>query len=49
MASGEPGFSAKEDAFYQRYPQLLEAQKIPLQETLWALLHRAPAFKSQLD
>lgn len=44
-----PDFSAKEDAFYQRYPQLLEAQKIPLQETLWALLRRAPAFKPQLD
>ncbi|ATY90048.1 thioredoxin [Pectobacterium atrosepticum SCRI1043] len=42
-------FSAKEDAFYQRYPQLSEAQKIPLQETLWELLRRAPAFKSQLD
>ncbi|WP_174866083.1 hypothetical protein [Pectobacterium polaris] len=30
---GNQDFSAKEDAFYQRYPQLLEKQKIPLQET----------------
>ncbi|MEQ9772761.1 thioredoxin [Pectobacterium jejuense] len=44
-----PDFSAKEDAFYQRYPQLLEQQTIRLQETLWELLHRAPAFKFQLD
>ncbi|MDX6913878.1 thioredoxin [Pectobacterium carotovorum] len=44
-----PDFSAKEDAFYQRYPQLLEQQTIRLQETLWELLRRAPAFKLQLD
>ncbi|MCL6327204.1 thioredoxin [Pectobacterium polaris] len=42
-------FAAKEDDFYQRYPQLLEEQKIPLQEMLWELLRSAPAFKSQLD
>ncbi|WCG82085.1 thioredoxin [Pectobacterium sp. A5351] len=44
-----PDFSAKESAFYQRYPQLLEQQKTHLQETLWELLRRAPAFTSQLD
>ncbi|MEQ9902076.1 thioredoxin [Pectobacterium punjabense] len=44
-----PVFSAKEAAFHQRYPELIENQKIPLQETLWELLRRAPVFKSQLD
>ncbi|WP_224555979.1 thioredoxin [Pectobacterium versatile] len=44
-----PDFSAKEDAFYQRYPQLLEEQRIPLQEMLWELLRHAPAFKAQLS
>ncbi|MEQ9861449.1 thioredoxin [Pectobacterium cacticida] len=39
-------FSAKEDLFYQRYPQLLEAQKSALQEALWELLRQTPAFKT---
>lgn len=43
-----PTFSAKEDAFYQHYPKLLAKQRIPLQETLWELLRRAPAFTSPL-